>query len=87
MNMRLINYLRYLGSKIHVSFKLSQGMRQRLLGGALTLIYFLLLTPIAWLKRVNPKNPVASWRGAENRGGWIVQPQSTTQKEIYRSLL
>ena len=53
----------------------------------LTLIYFLVLTPIALVKRSNPKDNLSSWKGKGAIGGWHELRQSTSQREIFRRMM
>jgi hypothetical protein len=61
-------------------------VRSGLLNLLLSLIYWLLVTPVAWLKRGDSHSEVAAWKDRWSRAGWHTQEQSTSQREIYRSM-
>ena len=64
---------------------LKERVRTSLLNLCLTLIYFLLVTSLAWQKRSNPINEIAGWRKFEGRIGWRPNIQSTSNSQIYLS--
>ena len=66
---------------------LKEKIRSSLLGFSLTIIYFLLMTPLAWQKRSDPKNEIAGWRNFGRRVGWRVNEQSTSDPQVYLSAL
>jgi hypothetical protein len=63
-----------------------QRIRSVALTALLTLIYFLLLTPIAWLKRANRDGEIGRWTDPSARAGWSTHEQSTSQMDIYRRM-
>ncbi|HMK83318.1 MAG TPA: hypothetical protein VK503_06340 [Candidatus Bathyarchaeia archaeon] len=60
-------------------------IRSSLLTLSLTLIYFLLLAPLAWQKSSNPINEITSWKKFGARIGWRPDIQSTSGTQIYLS--
>lgn len=62
---------------------LKERVRSILLSLSLTLIYFLLVPPLAWQKRSDPKNEIAGWRKFGGRIGWRPNEQSTSDPQIY----
>ena len=64
---------------------LKEKIRSSLLQFSLTLIYFLLTTPLAWQKRSNPINEITGWRKFGRRIGWRPNVQSTSDTQIYPS--
>jgi hypothetical protein len=64
---------------------LEERIRSSLLGLCLTLIYFLLVTSLAWQKRSDQKNEIARWRIFGGRIGWRPNEQSTSNPQVYLS--
>jgi hypothetical protein len=60
-------------------------MRSALLKVILSLVYFLLVTPIAWRERTDTKREIATWKHYRARIGWHANEQSTSDPEIYKS--
>jgi hypothetical protein len=53
---------------------------------ALSVVYFLLVTPIAWRRRRRLKRQTAEWKNWRARTGWKMNEQSTSDPEIYVSM-
>ena len=64
---------------------LEEQIRSTLLGFSLTLIYLLLVTPIAWKKRSNQNSEIAAWRKFRGRIGWRPNEQSTSDPQVHLS--
>ena len=64
---------------------LKERARSSLLRLFLTLIYFLLVTPLAWQKRSDPVEEIAGWKKFGGRIGWRPKVQSTSDPRIYLS--
>ena len=64
---------------------------RRLMNGisnfVLTVIFFLILTPVAWIKRTFSRTLTTRFDKTDKSSGWYIHEQSTQQKEIYRSKL
>jgi hypothetical protein len=73
-------------ARLAATFQLSKGARLALLNFLLAAIYWLVVTPVAILKRADSQSVIASWK-AKGPGGWQPQVQSTSQREIFRSML
>jgi len=67
-----------------LSTKLSRTIESLALSTILSLIYFILVTPIGWQKRRNKKNEISFWKEDDARMGWHPNEQSTTEMETYR---
>jgi hypothetical protein len=61
-------------------------IRSSILVIALSSIYFLFVTPIAWRRRRRLKSQTAEWKNWRARTGWKTNEQSTSDPEIYVSL-
>jgi len=59
--------------------------RRRLLRWALTLVYYLVVTPLALWLRWRPGSPLRSWRRPEARPGWRPLNVSSHDRSLYRT--
>jgi hypothetical protein len=64
--------------------RFGERIRSSLLRATLSLIYLLVLTPIAYKMRMNPERHMSSWNERTARSGWNPNVQSTSAPQIIR---
>lgn len=52
----------------------------------LTIVYYVLITPVALVKRCVLRGGLRTWRKKGNRDGWCEMEVSSTDKTIYRGI-
>ncbi|MGA2462596.1 MAG: hypothetical protein ABSF82_14355 [Candidatus Bathyarchaeia archaeon] len=61
-------------------------IRSCLVTAALSSIYFLIVTPIAWRRRGRLRMHTNEWKDWRGRTGWHTNEQSTSDPQIYTNL-